>query len=148
MMDQENGLIMDMELVHVAETGGNSAAMEREGLSRILKRLQDNDVKVCQLATDRSVTVRSFMKKDWPNVDHQFDVWHFVKSVVKKLHKKDWPNVDHQFDVWHFVKSVVKKLHKKCKKKEFDNLRKWIPSIANHLWWSAATSQGDKVLLR
>ena len=123
MMDQENGLIMDMELVHVAETGGNSAAMECEGLSRILKRLQDNDVKVCQLATDRSVTVRSFMKKDWPNVDHQFDVWHFVKSVVKKLHKK-------------------------CKKKEFDNLRKWIPSIANHLWGSAATSQGDKVLLR
>ena len=97
--------------------------MEREGLDRVLKRMQENGVAVCQLATDRSPTVKSYMKKEWPTVDHQFDVWHFVKSVAKKLHKA-------------------------CQKKEFENLRKWIPSIANHMWWSAATCGGDKTLLR
>ena len=122
MMDGDSGMVLDTEVVHVSETGGNSTAMERGGLSRILKRLKDNNVDIIQLSTDRSATVRCFMKKEYPNIDHQFDVWHFAKSITKKLHKA-------------------------CQKKEFDMLQKWIPSITNHLWWSAATCKGDKTLL-
>ena len=102
---------------------GNSVIMKREGPDRVLKRMQENGVAVCQLATDRSPTVKSYRKKERPTVDHQFGVWPFVKSVAKKFHKA-------------------------CQKKEFENVRMWIPSIANHMWWSAATCGGDKTLLR
>ena len=47
-----------------------------------------------------------------------------------------------------FVKSAVKKLHKKSKKKDFTDLRAWIPSKAMHLWWSAGTHRGDETLLQ
>lgn len=75
------------------------------------------------LATDRSIMVRSYMKKEHATVEHQFDVWHFAKSVQKKLFNK-------------------------CKKKEFDLLRKWVPSIINHLWWCCATCNGNVTELR
>ena len=116
-------LIADMELVHVAQTG-NSGSMEKEGLRRILVRLKDYGFDIALLATDRSPQGKAMMAKP------------------------PWNTIRREFDVWHFVKSVVKKLHKKSNKKDFTNLRAWIPSKAMHLWWSAGTCCGDKTLLQ
>ena len=62
--------------------------------------------------------------------------------------RRDFPAIHHQFDVWHFAKSVTKKLHKVAEKKMFHRLRQWIPAIQNDLWWSAGTCGGNPVLLR
>ena len=88
----------------------------------LLFLLSANGISVSQLATDRSPQVRAYMKKYRPAIEHQYDVWHFVKSVIKRLHKV-------------------------TKKKDMQELRAWIPSIANHLWWCAASCKGDAVLL-
>jgi hypothetical protein len=37
------------------------------------------------LATDRHVQIRSLMKKQYPEIEHQFDVWHLANSVRKEL---------------------------------------------------------------
>ena len=94
-----------------------------EGLRRILKRLGDAPFTIQQVATDRSPMIKTLMRREFSSISHQFDVWHFVKSVVKKLTKA-------------------------TKKKEMAILRKWIPSIANHLWWSASSCNGDSTQLR
>ena len=39
--------------------------------------------------------------------------------------------VTHQFDVWHFVKNIKKRLHKVGKNKSCENLQKWTKSIPN-----------------
>lgn len=60
--------------------------------------------------------------------------------------KKDKPHIKHRFDPWHLAKSVRKDLVAASKKKECANLVPWISSIVNHLWWSAATCDGDPQL--
>ena len=55
--------------------------------------------------------------------------------------------IKHQYDVWHFAKSIVKKLHNTSRHKKYKGIRPWIQSISNHLWWSAATCNGDPNLL-
>lgn len=59
-----------------------------------------------------------------------------------------YKGIDHQYDVWHFAKSICKKLRKAGQKKANKLLLEWIPAINNHLWWCANTCKGDKELLR
>ena len=62
--------------------------------------------------------------------------------------KQNFPEIDHQFDVWHLAKIFTKKLTENSKKKDCGNLSPWIKSISNHLWWCAETCEGNKELLR
>ena len=73
------------------------------------------------VATDRHVSIRSDIKKNFPHVHHQFDVWHVAKSITKKLTEE-------------------------AKRKEFSELSPG-SSQSNHLWWCADTCEGDKNLL-
>ena len=73
------------------------------------------------LATDRSTQVTSHEERV-PNYQ------------VTSLMKKEYPTIKHQYDVWLYVKSITKKLAQIAKKKESDCLAEWIPSIANHIW--------------
>ena len=60
--------------------------------------------------------------------------------------RKDKTNIKHSFDPWHLAKSVRKDLVAASKKKECSDLVPWIASVVNHLWWCAATSDGDQLL--
>ena len=60
--------------------------------------------------------------------------------------KNNKPHLKHRFDPWHLAKSVRKDLVAASKKRECTNLVPWISSIVNHLWWSAATCNGDPYL--
>ena len=62
-MEMETDTILDFELVQVSETDNNSVIMEKVGLERILKRLDENDINIKTLATDRSPTIKTFLKK-------------------------------------------------------------------------------------
>ena len=87
MIDQHSDKIVDFQIVQVTEVT-SSNAMEREGFKRCMEKIQGNGAQVKVLATDRHVSIKSDMKKNYPNVDHQFDVWHLAKSVTKKLTEK------------------------------------------------------------
>ena len=54
----------------------------------------------------------------------------------------------HQLDIWHFCKSIKKKLATVAKKKPCQALNGWVKSIINHLWWAVSTCDGDETLLR
>ena len=57
--------------------------MELEGFQRCLKTLNDNEVQVTHVITDRHVQIRSFLKKFLPQIRHYFDVWHVAKSTYR-----------------------------------------------------------------
>lgn len=58
----------------------------------------------------------------------------------------EYPEINHQFDVWHVAKSLKKKMKKMIAKAKL--LLSWSKSITNHLWWSAQTCEGNpKTLL-
>ena len=95
--------------------------MEKEGLKRCLTKVT-NELSVHTLATDRSIQCKALLRNKFPAISHQFDVWHFAKSVSKRL--------------------VAAGKASSCRA-----LLPWIQSIINHLWWSAQTCNGDRQLL-
>lgn len=116
-MDSFSGFILDFHISH-CKMAGNSAAMELQGLKNVLRRLEDQKIKVSSLTTDRHKQVRSFLKRERKDINHQFDVWHIGRNIKKKLTK------------------IVKK--KSC-----IDLQPWIKSIINHFWWCCASCEGD-----
>ena len=101
----------------------NSNAMEREGFARCMEHIQGEGAKVKVVATDRHISIKSDMKRNYPDEDHQFDVWHLAISVTKKLTEK-------------------------AKKKDCGDLPPWIKSVSNHLCWCADACYANKELLR
>ena len=122
MMDTASQLIIDFELVQVTQAS-SSVGMEKLGFQTLMHRLQTAKLNIATIITDRSPQVKALMKKAYANVNHQFDIWHFVKNVSKKIRKAS-------------------------KKKGCQILLEWLPAISNHLWWSASSCNGDVVLLR
>ena len=80
-------------------------------------------MQIDRITTDRQVSISSFMYKDGPQINHQYDVWHLSKWVVKKLTSK-------------------------AEQKGCEELMPWIVSMSNRLWWCVATCAGNVVLLR
>ena len=62
--------------------------------------------------------------------------------------REEEKDIDHQFDVWHFCKSIKVKLLNAAKEKACKELKTWIKSICNHFWWSCATCERDKTYLK
>uniref|UniRef100_A0A671W0Z0 THAP-type domain-containing protein n=1 Tax=Sparus aurata TaxID=8175 RepID=A0A671W0Z0_SPAAU len=56
----------------------SSVRMEKEGLIRSLDFLEKSGVKVASLVTDRHTQVQKFILEQKPNIDHFYDVWHFI----------------------------------------------------------------------
>ncbi|XP_057310004.1 uncharacterized protein LOC130648002 [Hydractinia symbiolongicarpus] len=122
LMSVDINKIIDFQVVHV-RTAGNSSRMEKWGLVTLLNKLRDHKVTVSALTTDRHVQIRAFMKKEHPEINHQFDVWHFGKSLKKSLTAA-------------------------AKRKECLELIPWIKSIINHLWWCCASCDKNENVLR
>ena len=88
MIDQITDKIVDFQVVQVSEVT-SSNAMEREEFKRCMEHIEGKGAKVKVVATDRHVSIKSDMKRNYPaHVDHQFDAWHLAKSVTKKLTEK------------------------------------------------------------
>ena len=54
----------------------------------------------------------------------------------------------HYFDIWHYIKSILKDLWAACKLKTCQDLAPWIPSITNMLWYSFSSSIGNLTKLQ
>ena len=112
--------VVDFTNVHVAEVK-HSTAMEKEGLIRTINKVESSEINIDTITTDRHTQIRAYLAKERPDIIHQFDIWHFSKSIKKKITKKS---------------------------KKYPNLQKWIPSIITHFWWSCQTCNEDAILLR
>ena len=62
--------------------------------------------------------------------------------------KKEYSFISHQFDVWHFSKSIKIKLCKHANSSSKKSLNNWIKSIINHLWWWCWSCDGDSEVLK
>ena len=60
----------------------NSNAMELESLKRQMKYLEDNNVCVTKLVTDRHIQVSAYIANEKPDVEHSYDVWHLAKGMI------------------------------------------------------------------
>ncbi|XP_070389108.1 uncharacterized protein [Dermacentor albipictus] len=120
-LDLQRNKILHFELVQSNEVGG-SCYMELEGLKRSLSFLQDHHIDVTSIVTDRHAQIKCFLRKERSDITHEFDVWHVVKGVHKKL------------------LAVAKRNDSK-------ELKEWTQAVGNHLYWSAASSEGHKELI-
>ena len=121
-MNQQINGIVAFAVTQVTEAG-NSNRMEKLSFTKVLNEVKQKGICVNQLTTDRHTGIRKHMREEESKIPHQFDVWHFVKNIKKRLH------------------------HKVGKNKLCEHLQKWTKSMSNH-WWACATCKGDKELLR
>ena len=123
LMDNTSQKVVDFELVQVTEAT-SSVGMEKVGFEKVMDRIVDSPLTVTDVSTDRHVSIKKLMKD--------------------KYSRK---GIGHQFDPYHVVNWVRKKLTEKAKYKKFKALAEWIKSVCNHLWWSALTCEGNPNLL-
>ena len=73
-----------MSLIQVSEVD-NSNQIEKKGFVKTLQMFKDENITPTQIITDRHTQIRKYTRKKEPGINHQFDVWHFVKNINKKL---------------------------------------------------------------
>nr|XP_055053060.1 uncharacterized protein LOC129438330 [Misgurnus anguillicaudatus] len=109
--------IIHTELVQCTEAT-SSGAMETLGFRRGLTELLDLGLEEEVMTTDRSSSIRKIMREQYPNIQHEFDIWHTAKGFRNKILTKG-------------------------KKKDTAILLAWTRSIVNHMWYTCATSKGN-----
>lgn len=55
--------------------------MELESLKRQLTYLEDADININKLVTDRHSQVSAYMAQEKPTIQHAYDVWHLAKGI-------------------------------------------------------------------
>ena len=48
---------------------------------------KDKNITPTQITTDRHTQIRKYMREKEPDINLQFDVWHFVKKHEEKANK-------------------------------------------------------------
>ena len=56
--------------------------MEKEGLQRVLKFLEEMKLQVETLVTDRHQQITKYIREQHPNITHYYDVWHVAKGML------------------------------------------------------------------
>ena len=92
-----NYVVMDLSTKHILDfftaikfqVKGGSAAMEPFAAKTCLLSLLEYGVTITSFTTDRCSTIASMMEKDprLAAIRHEYDVWHFVKCVMKDIFK-------------------------------------------------------------
>ena len=55
--------------------------MEKEGLARCVRFLEDLGLSIGRLITDRHPAVQKWVRENLPNTKHFYDVWHVAKGI-------------------------------------------------------------------
>ncbi|XP_030269578.1 uncharacterized protein LOC115579945 isoform X2 [Sparus aurata] len=77
LMDLNNNNVIDIQLVQNNEVGG-STNMEKEGLKRSLKVMEDSGIKLDCIVSDRHPQIQKFLTD--AKITQYYDVWHFEKA--------------------------------------------------------------------
>ena len=118
LMDYDSGYVVCGRVVQLGQEENSSVGMEKVGLKSCLEKVLSHEVPVSVLTTDRSPSVIKMMKTDFPEIDHQFDIWHLAKSIKKNILSAS-------------------------KKKSTAVLNDWLRSIINHLYFCAQSCDGN-----
>ncbi|XP_051284280.1 uncharacterized protein LOC127378937 [Dicentrarchus labrax] len=140
--------ILYTELVQSTEAT-SSGAMEPLGFRRGMTELLDLGLEVEVMITDRSSSIRKIMREQYPNIQHEFDIWHTAKGfwnkILTKGKKKTLQSFLHGPGQCWFV--ILQKFHwfTRLEITHFSNFHR---SVVNHMWYShmwysCATSKGD-----
>ncbi|KAM4031866.1 LOW QUALITY PROTEIN: uncharacterized protein ACNLHF_019235 [Anomaloglossus baeobatrachus] len=121
-MDIITDKIMDFEVVQRSQCS-SSVAMEKFGFQKVLDRLISSGYKIKIFAPDRHVGIRKKMREDFPQINHQFDIWHYAKSLKKKLTTASHGSL--------------------CK-----GIIPWIEKIVLHFWWCVTTCEQKEQIFR
>ena len=73
---------MNKKIIFKSNEVQSSYHMELEGLKRGLTKLEEENIDVSHLVTDRHSQVKCYMRRDQPNIIHMFDVWHVAKGIA------------------------------------------------------------------
>ncbi|XP_067930906.1 uncharacterized protein [Watersipora subatra] len=84
LMNNSSSKIVACELLKCTETS-SSPAMELEGLKRCRAYLEEKNLHVAELTTDRHSSLMKYMSTQWSTVSHTFDSWHLTKNLRKRL---------------------------------------------------------------
>ena len=55
--------------------------MKKEGLQRVLKFLMEQRLAIEVLVTDRHKQINKWLRENYPNITHFYDVWHVAKGI-------------------------------------------------------------------
>ena len=55
--------------------------MEYEGLVRGLHFLEENNVQIGTVITDRHKQINKYLSEVYPDIEHRYDVWHISKGT-------------------------------------------------------------------
>lgn len=124
-VDLHTNQVVHVQLVQSNEVK-SSYHMELEGLKRSLEYLTSRDVSVYRLVTDRHAQVAKWLRENYSEIDHRYDVWHVGKSVSKKLDKA-------------------------AKYADCGIISEWTKSVINHMYWSACSTEdgsADEILAK
>lgn len=120
---------------------GGSLKMEKEGFIRGMKTFEENDLRVKMLVTDRHVQLAKLVRENYSEIQHRYDIWHVAKSECC-------------YSVYNHVQTFIpykgfkKKVEKLGKKKDCEEVRGWIKSMVNHLYWCVMSSEdGDQQMV-
>ena len=130
--------------------------MEAEGFKRGLDHLLSSGLDIGVITTDRAPSIWKIMRENYGQIGHEYDPWHVNKSknhiynmkstYLHQIHlvlclwlSKWWKGFPSSIDLL----GVMKKLAAVASKKQNEDLRPWLKSISNHLYWSCSLSHGD-----
>ncbi|KAM9314811.1 uncharacterized protein KZ484_024496 [Pholidichthys leucotaenia] len=64
-----------------------------------------------------------------------------INECLTKYMRENMPDVTHYYDVWHVAKGFIRSIEKVSK--ECPEVKPWLKSISNHMYWCAASSHGQ-----
>ena len=82
--DQIQKKVIAISLTQFTEAG-SSNRMEKAGLIKTLQEVKGKEHKIECLTTDCHLQIKKYMREQEEDIDHQFDVWYFSKSIKTKL---------------------------------------------------------------
>lgn len=59
--------------------------LEKAACNKMLHKLQNDNILPTLFLSDRHREIRLLLRKEFPTIIHEFDVWHIAKSLTKAI---------------------------------------------------------------
>ncbi|KAM4705577.1 uncharacterized protein WCC33_010403 isoform 1-T1 [Rhinophrynus dorsalis] len=83
-MDLKSQKILDFKILQIEKKKKSSVGLEKEAFQKCLDSLLMQKLDIQIVTTDRQVSINKLMHEGYSDISHQFDIWHFSKSLKKK----------------------------------------------------------------